>query len=158
CTFVGTGTPCTDGVCDGAGSCVPSGSAECGNGVVEPGEECDDGAANGQPGDCCSPSCLFQAAGPARSDDGALCTQDACAAAGAWGHGVVSATTCMAPQSQGASLLMRIGALGKSQTRLDWGKSPAVGLGAYGDPVAGDALRLCIYEAVDADTYALVFA
>src|SRR5262249_29773442 len=31
----------------------------CGNGVVESGEQCDDGAANGTAGDCCSASCRF---------------------------------------------------------------------------------------------------
>src|SRR5262249_18732749 len=58
CSFHGTGTPCTGGVCDGSGTCVPAGSSDCGNAVVEPGEQCDDGPANGQRGDCCTASCL----------------------------------------------------------------------------------------------------
>jgi len=33
------------------------GGAVCGNGVVESGEQCDDGARNGQPGDACSATC-----------------------------------------------------------------------------------------------------
>src|SRR4029077_2100892 len=32
-------------------------SAGCGNGLVESGEQCDDGAGNGKPGACCSASC-----------------------------------------------------------------------------------------------------
>ena len=32
-------------------------SAGCGNGLVENGEECDDGAGNGRPGACCSTAC-----------------------------------------------------------------------------------------------------
>lgn len=39
-----------EGVCDGAGGCVP---AVCGNGMVEPGEECDDE-------ECCTDACRFK--------------------------------------------------------------------------------------------------
>ena len=35
----------------------------CGNGVVDLGEQCDDGAANGTPASCCSATCKFKAAG-----------------------------------------------------------------------------------------------
>ncbi len=34
----------------------------CGNGVVDAPEQCDEGAANGQPGSCCSATCTFVAA------------------------------------------------------------------------------------------------
>ena len=34
----------------------------CGNGVVEPGEQCDLGSGNGAPGSCCLGSCTFAAA------------------------------------------------------------------------------------------------
>src|SRR5262245_29310981 len=37
----------------------------CGNGVVDLGEQCDDGAANGTPPSCCSATCKFIAAGTA---------------------------------------------------------------------------------------------
>jgi cysteine-rich repeat protein len=36
-------------------------AARCGNGAIEPGEQCDDG--NTTNGDCCSAACLFEAAG-----------------------------------------------------------------------------------------------
>src|SRR5262249_39601831 len=88
CTFVSTGTPCAGGACDGSGTCVPSGSSDCGNAIVEPGEQCDDGPANGQPGDCCTASCLFQAAGTICTDDGDLCTLDACDGGGTCIHPV----------------------------------------------------------------------
>lgn len=32
----------------------------CGDSIVETGEQCDDGASNGQPGDCCSATCQYQ--------------------------------------------------------------------------------------------------
>jgi len=34
--------------------------AICGDGIVEPGEECDDGALNGTPGDGCSSECRYE--------------------------------------------------------------------------------------------------
>lgn len=51
------------GVADaGSGSDMGSGSdcgsaSLCGNGVIDPGEQCDDGSANGTPGDDCSATC-----------------------------------------------------------------------------------------------------
>src|SRR5262249_18275023 len=43
----------------------------CGNGVLDPTEQCDDG--NTVAGDCCSPTCTFEPAGQA-CDDGNVCT------------------------------------------------------------------------------------
>ncbi|HIF98382.1 MAG TPA: hypothetical protein EYQ54_15395, partial [Myxococcales bacterium] len=54
---------------------------DCGDGVVEIGEECDDG--NVLAGDCCSATCVFEAAGTS-CDDGDACTApDQCDAIGA---------------------------------------------------------------------------
>ncbi|HZS42014.1 MAG TPA: DUF4215 domain-containing protein [Polyangia bacterium] len=57
------GTPLTDGTeCPGtnhfckAGACT---APVCGNGAVEPGETCDDGAKNGTAGDGCKSDCTF---------------------------------------------------------------------------------------------------
>jgi hypothetical protein len=44
----------------------------CGNGVVEPGEPCDDGVANGTPFSCCTLTCGNVC------NDGDACTDDAC--------------------------------------------------------------------------------
>src|SRR5262249_7436449 len=149
---------CAGGACDGSGTCVPSGSSDCGNAIVEPGEQCDDGPANGQPGDCCTASCLFQAAGTVCTDDGDLCTLDACDGAGTCIHPVAPAATCLTPQSHGASLLMRVLSPGDNRTQFKWGKGPAAGLGAFGDPSTSNLLRLCVYEETAADTYALALA
>ena len=52
----------------------------CGNGVVDPGEQCDDG--NLIDGDCCSSSCQFEAAGNPCSDNNACTQTDQCNGAG----------------------------------------------------------------------------
>ncbi len=65
----------------------------CGNGVVDPGETCDDG--NTADGDCCSSMCQLDAAGTTCSDGDACTLGDTCDAIG----GCVSASTvvCDAP-------------------------------------------------------------
>jgi cysteine-rich repeat protein len=52
----------------------------CGNGVFNPGEECDDG--NLDDNDCCSSVCTNKAAGSTCADDGNVCTDDKCNGAG----------------------------------------------------------------------------
>ena len=60
-------------------------SAPCGNGIVEPGEQCDDGAKNGAAGDCCSAGCQFEPTGTS-CDDGNACTVgETCNGAGTCG-------------------------------------------------------------------------
>src|SRR5262249_28334349 len=49
----------------------------CGNGVVDSGEQCDLGAANGN-GSCCKNNCTFANAGTSCQDDGNPCTVDQC--------------------------------------------------------------------------------
>ncbi|HJW70275.1 MAG TPA: myxococcus cysteine-rich repeat containing protein [Candidatus Binatia bacterium] len=51
----------------------------CGNGNVDPGEECDDG--NTVAGDCCSPTCQLEPDGQA-CDDGRFCTLDSACSQG----------------------------------------------------------------------------
>lgn len=61
---------------------LPQGN--CGNGVVDSGEQCDDGNRFG--GDCCSGYCQFEAAGSACAADVNECTDDICNGAGACTH------------------------------------------------------------------------
>ncbi|MEO2136289.1 MAG: hypothetical protein ABGY28_02370, partial [bacterium] len=56
----------------------------CGDGVLEVGEECDDGNTLG--GDCCSSTCTFETAGSTCTDDGDACTTDTCDGAGTCDH------------------------------------------------------------------------
>jgi cysteine-rich repeat protein len=52
---------------------IPDECAICGNSVLEPGEDCDDG--NTTAGDCCAADCSFESAGSSCSD-GAACNGD----------------------------------------------------------------------------------
>jgi hypothetical protein len=63
-------------------SCVDP--LRCGNGITEPGEDCDDG--NNVNGDCCSATCTSEPAGQACADDGNVCTDNECDGAGACIH------------------------------------------------------------------------
>ncbi len=49
---------------------------ECGNGLVENGEQCDDGNTND--GDCCNSGCQFESPGSSCADDSDVCTDDVC--------------------------------------------------------------------------------
>jgi cysteine-rich repeat protein len=58
--------------------------SRCGNGVLDAGEQCDDG--NRAAGDCCSPTCTFEASGNACTSDSNACTDDTCDNAGTCQH------------------------------------------------------------------------
>ncbi len=127
----------------------------CGDGTVDPGEQCDDGAANGQPGDCCSITCTYQPAGTTCTDDGSPCTSDVCDGAGACTHPAAPSLTCIPPDvTAGASLLLRAKP-GGNQVQFKWGKGPVVPVTDFGDPTGGEVLQLCVYDQTPG-TYALV--
>jgi YVTN family beta-propeller protein len=72
----------------------------CGNHVVDPGEQCDDGAANGTPGSCCTLNCVAKPDNTSCNDNNA-CTQNDVCTNGTCGG---TAFTCAAPDQchQGA--------------------------------------------------------
>jgi cysteine-rich repeat protein len=72
----------------GAACLAAAGGPVCGNGVVEAGEQCDDG--NNANGDCCSSQCQREAAGSPCTSDGDACTTDACDAGGTCIHTPIS--------------------------------------------------------------------
>jgi hypothetical protein len=77
-----TGDPCLGGeVCNEEGD-VCEAPAACGDGTLDPGEDCDDG--NTLPGDCCAANCTFEAAGTACGDpsDTECDNPDSCDGAG----------------------------------------------------------------------------
>jgi len=61
------------------GKCSP-----CGDNVLDPDEDCDDGGLTS--GDCCSGSCQFETIGSPCTDDGNVCTDEECDGAGACLH------------------------------------------------------------------------
>ena len=56
----------------------------CGNGIVDSGEQCDDG--NTADGDCCSSTCQYEASGSDCAGEGNVCTADVCDGAGVCMH------------------------------------------------------------------------
>ncbi|MFP6663986.1 MAG: hypothetical protein VCC00_07310 [Deltaproteobacteria bacterium] len=52
----------------------------CGNGMIGPGEICDDGSANGGYASCCTKECTFKTDGPASCDANLCTTTDTCTA------------------------------------------------------------------------------
>jgi len=76
--FAGTFTCTSIGI---GGGLVGS---RCGNGIVDPGEACDDG--NQLNGDCCSSTCQLDSAGQPCTPDPSVCTDDVCDGAGVCTH------------------------------------------------------------------------
>jgi cysteine-rich repeat protein len=78
--FTGTYTA-TSGLCASGGTVS---GTKCGNGVIDPGENCEDG--NHLDGDCCSARCTLDPAGTTCTSDGNVCTDDVCNATGTCTH------------------------------------------------------------------------
>jgi len=149
----------------------------CGNGVTDPGEQCDDGnlidgdgcdhnctitaCGNGivsageqcddgnlSAGDCCSATCQFEANGSA-CDDAELCTNgDACNGAGACVGQATPLLVCKSAPGGAARLTLKDSANDAGDTLL-WKLShgDATTLGDLGDPLGATNYRLCIYDA-----------
>ena len=164
-----------DGSTRVAGGRVDIGADEvtCGDGVTDPGEQCDDndlddgdgcdsnctvtGCGNGvvtmgeqcddgnfSVGDCCDASCSFETAGSSCDDDEPCTLADACDGAGTCSGDAEPDPACVEPTvAGGAAIKLREG--GASDFLLwRWGKGPEVA--SFGDPSTGDDYVLCIYE------------
>jgi cysteine-rich repeat protein len=116
-----------------AGKCT-----DCGDGMVGPGEECDDG--NTAAGDCCSPLCRLDPIGVSCGDDGVSCTQDRCDAFGVCTH-PDSYGTCGC-STTATSLVSWWQLEGTAEDTLYYGNDGVVQPGAgFGPSVVGTGLR-----------------
>ena len=79
----GTGLPVGGVQTDKFGTLIGELAVLCGNGVLEPGEQCDDH--NNIAGDCCSPTCTFEPAGSPCEDGNVCTTNSTCDGAGVCG-------------------------------------------------------------------------
>jgi uncharacterized delta-60 repeat protein len=118
----------------------------CGNGVVEPGEECDDG--NTVDGDCCSAACRLDGNGSPCASDGDACTADVCRGA-ACTHVVPVDAGCA---TGGASLVVAAGTGATDhRLRLKWTSNGVVGAAAFGDPTRDATPTLCLVDVPSSD-------
>ncbi|HYB98495.1 MAG TPA: hypothetical protein VEC57_05105 [Candidatus Limnocylindrales bacterium] len=102
-------------------NCVPA-IVDCGNGVAQAGEECDDGNAVG--GDGCSSQCLDTASCAASPRTGCL----------AGGGGKIKLKNDLASDA-------------KDQGQYQWKKGAAIDFAELGDPVTGDTTySWCVYD------------
>jgi hypothetical protein len=59
--------------CGGSGGATPDSGELCGNGVVDPGEDCDEGSGRNVSGTGCEPGCTFSCVEDSQCDDGESC-------------------------------------------------------------------------------------
>jgi cysteine-rich repeat protein len=122
--------------------------APCGDGVVDPGEQCDDG--NLAPGDCCALGCTLEPAGTACADDGDACTNDLCDAAGTCTHPAAPAPTCAQAGPRGGTLaLVHTSGLRRDHVHFRWSRGPAVAMSDFGNPTTTTRYALCVYDEVN---------
>ncbi len=128
----------------------------CGNGAVDVGEQCDDGAANGAAGSCCTVGCQALPAGTACEDEGELCTADRCDGTGACLHASAPAPACAEPLVAGGAALKIVSKATPSldQVKLKWGKGPVVPKADFGAPGTTTAYQLCVYQGAGTLVYA----
>lgn len=158
---------------DGFPRCVGS-PDPCGNSVIDPGEECDDG--NQLAGDCCSPACAYEPAGTPCLDADVCNGGESCDGAGACQAGTPivcdPATTCVTsgicdpvegcvfdPDPAAgchtgfveASLLVTEVRQGFERLKLELGEGPTLALSEFGDPTVGGgaSYTVCIYRKDD---------
>ena len=128
----------------------------CGDGVVDPGEACDDG--NVLAGDCCSPTCTPEPDG-CPCDDGERCTgDDGCLAGTCLGvpDAACEAGGCAPAPAAGCresttfadvTLLVEDRAPDtRDELAWRWRRDPGTPLAAFGDPATSDGYSLCLYE------------
>jgi len=175
-TSVAPGEVDIDGAPRLSGPRVDAGADEitCGDGVTNPGEQCDDGGVvdgdgcdanctftacgngvttageqcddgNLAGGDCCGATCQHEAPG-STCDDGSACTNDDACNAGVCAGAEEPATSCHVAER--TSLVIRDQAVDtRDVITWRWTRGDAVAPSELGDPIGGaTSYALCIYE------------
>lgn len=142
----------------------------CGDGLLDPGEDCDDG--NDDNNDCCDDSCMFEPSGTPCSDgdvcdgeemcdgagsclpglpldcqDGQACTQDTC-------DPILGCETTTGP-AVGCRLSGKVSLVigdkdNDSQDKLNWKwlKGDETLFSDFGDPFNNDTYAVCVYDTI----------
>jgi cysteine-rich repeat protein len=137
------GNPSTPQNNSGASASLPATTpCSCGNGVVTPPEQCDDG--NTANGDCCSSTCRYEPNGSSCPDDGNVCTTDLCNATGACVHSTEPRGTCRTAQK---GVLVYKDNTNDTKDKLTWKwiKGQATTFAELGLPTGTTAYTLCLY-------------
>jgi cysteine-rich repeat protein len=132
---------------------APAAYAQCGNGIVDPGEQCDTGFVFAA--DCCSALCQYDAPGEACGNEGNPCTLDACDGAGTCEHDLIPPGSCSPAASGTSTFQLKKNPENQSQEKLvwKWAGSEAVAKEDFGI-LGSQNLALCIRDAntVDGNT------
>jgi cysteine-rich repeat protein/parallel beta-helix repeat protein len=165
-----------DGAARVSGVAVDCGADEagCGNNMLDPGENCDDGnvvdgdgcdsncaltgCGNGIvtagedcddgnviAGDCCAGDCSFESPAAPCSDASPCSDAATCDGAGACVPDFAPAPLCPGPLSPRGGALKLKNKNGKASLSWKWGKGPAVDRIEFGDPVTMDDYTLCLH-------------
>jgi cysteine-rich repeat protein len=114
----------------------------CGDGVVDSGEQCDDG--NTTAGGCCSPTCQFEASG-GLCDDGNPCTTGDTCQAGACSGVAAPEPDCRAAR-RGSVQLMNRSPDTADKFSWKWLLGPTTSA-EFGNPATGlTGYELCVYD------------
>lgn len=148
------------------GGCEP-GAKLCGNGLVDAGEQCDDGNSSG--GDCCDQDCQYETSGSACDDgnactggdacdgaglctgptaldcsDGNACTTDTCNPASGCANDAALAAGCLT-STKALFLVKNSQDDAKDKLLWKWIKGAAVSQSQLADPTGGTGYALCVY-------------
>ena len=128
----------------------------CGNGVIEPGEDCDDG--NTANGDCCSSTCHFDPVGQACASDGLTCTVDECDGAGTCRHPAQLLPGCRHSIAPLKGRLTIKNNANDARDALTWAmqKGAATAIAELGNPLVFTNYTLCGID-VSSSTFGLLF-
>jgi cysteine-rich repeat protein len=118
----------------------------CGDGILDGGEQCDDG--NTADGDCCDSACQFEAAASDCGDG--LCEAGTCDGAGSCVGGGTPRTNCRG--SLKSLLLIKNSASDDNKDKLvfKWIKGEATTLEDFGVPTGTTTYALCLYAGTTA--------